>query len=574
MKDIFVKLLGGIEMKKLFLTVLCLALLLNCTVSLTYADTDIIKESPNIKILINGKPSTYKSVPVTLNGRTLLPFREVLNNLGVANDDEHIIWNASQKSVTIIKDSTRIFLKIGSTTAYVNSNPVSIDVPPIIYKDRTYIPARFIAQTLGMKVSWDPVSKSVLLKDESGYNTIKNILSKTHSVMNTLNTYKYKEYGHISISFYDIMISSDIESSGDIDLNKKFLHNDIKSKLTLDDNVESNNSEVYSDSTNMHIFSEDKWTSRNLTSEEKNNVFNFNKLPVDDVLCAGLYVDSTTDSILLKGNIDLRNFTKDFFELQEIAQYSFKNVSTEIYIDKDTYCVNKINMVIDVFSKDLEEGKIDVKLTTLYSDYNTNISFNPPKEISLVPWDLKTSTRPTSTPTQKPAPTPTTKPTSTPTAKPTSPPASPTGLVVKMYNSNTKDVTNFINPFFQLINEGDSDIKLENVKIRYYFTSSSDNSQNFWCDWASMGNKNVTGKFVKDTSKDGYNYYLEIGFSPNSGKIDKGEKIDFKVRFAKKNWSNYSQSNDYSFNNSSNNYVKWNKVTAYIENKLVWGVEP
>jgi hypothetical protein len=37
-----------------------------------------ITENAGIKIVINGKASTYKNIPVTMNGRTLLPLRELL----------------------------------------------------------------------------------------------------------------------------------------------------------------------------------------------------------------------------------------------------------------------------------------------------------------------------------------------------------------------------------------------------------------------------------------------------------------------------------------------------------------
>ena len=41
-------------------------------------------------------------------------------------------------------------------------------------------------------------------------------------------------------------------------------------------------------------------------------------------------------------------------------------------------------------------------------------------------------------------------------------------------------------------------------------------------------------------------YYLEIGF--NNDVIKTGETVECKVRFNKNDWSNYNQSNDYSFN--------------------------
>lgn len=46
---------------------------------------------PQVKININGTIRTYTDVPINANGRTLLPLRAVLVDLGVQNDNDHII---------------------------------------------------------------------------------------------------------------------------------------------------------------------------------------------------------------------------------------------------------------------------------------------------------------------------------------------------------------------------------------------------------------------------------------------------------------------------------------------------
>jgi hypothetical protein len=134
-------------MKKIIFIALLLAIFPAFSILTSYAAGVI--ESPNVKIVIDGKTSKYSSAPIIINGRTLLPFREVLSNLGVQNDDQHIIWNSKDKSVTVTKDSVKIYLKIGSSTAYVNDNPVTIDVSPILHKNRTYIPQGLFRKASG-----------------------------------------------------------------------------------------------------------------------------------------------------------------------------------------------------------------------------------------------------------------------------------------------------------------------------------------------------------------------------------------------------------------------------------------
>ncbi|WP_243467768.1 cohesin domain-containing protein, partial [Acetivibrio straminisolvens] len=65
--------------------------------------------------------------------------------------------------------------------------------------------------------------------------------------------------------------------------------------------------------------------------------------------------------------------------------------------------------------------------------------------------------------------------------------------------------------------------------------------------------------------------YLEISFT--SGSLEAGAHVQIQGRFAKNDWSNYTQSNDYSFKAGSQ-FVEWDQVTAYLNGVLVWGKEP
>ncbi|TYQ17798.1 UNVERIFIED_CONTAM: cellulose binding domain-containing protein [Acetivibrio alkalicellulosi] len=140
-------------------------------------------------------------------------------------------------------------------------------------------------------------------------------------------------------------------------------------------------------------------------------------------------------------------------------------------------------------------------------------------------------------------------------------------------NGNREAQANGINPKFRLTNNDTRDINLADVKIRYYYINDGDKNQNFWCDWSSAGTSNVTGEFFKlPVVKDGADTYLEIGFT--SGTLESNESVEVQVRFSKDDWSNYTQTNHYSFNSSATDYIDWNKVTLYISGELVYGKEP
>lgn len=137
-------------MKKVIASVLTCIIIFLFTFN-TYADGNIT-ENPNIKIVVNGSLKSYSDIPIIVNGRTMLPFREILSDLGVQNDNQHIIWNGYESSIKVVKDSIQIYLKVGSDKAAINGVSEPLDTVPINYKNKAYIPVRFIAQCLQKRV--------------------------------------------------------------------------------------------------------------------------------------------------------------------------------------------------------------------------------------------------------------------------------------------------------------------------------------------------------------------------------------------------------------------------------------
>lgn len=56
--------------------------------------------------------------------------------------------------MTVQKNKKVIFLTVQSSTATINDQTVTLDAPPIIYKGRTLVPIRFIAEALDANVQW------------------------------------------------------------------------------------------------------------------------------------------------------------------------------------------------------------------------------------------------------------------------------------------------------------------------------------------------------------------------------------------------------------------------------------
>lgn len=148
---------------------------------------------------------------------------------------------------------------------------------------------------------------------------------------------------------------------------------------------------------------------------------------------------------------------------------------------------------------------------------------------------------------------------------------------VDFYNNEKTAAINTIYPLFIITNTGTSSIDLSDIKLRYYYTIDGEKEQYFWCDSCYPGNKsNVTGNFVKmGVLKATADYYLEIGFTSQAGTLSPNTSVEVKVRLNKGDWTNYNQSNDYSFNPTASTYTtNWTKVTGYRSGSLIFGIEP
>lgn len=116
-----------------------------------------IFNSNPITIKINNKLLNLKEHPYIENSRVFVPVRFVTEAL----DIDDILWDGNNKSVTLINNTEKINLSIGSNIAIVNERVVSMDAPINLYNNRTYAPLRFISEIFDYNVDWNENNHSV-----------------------------------------------------------------------------------------------------------------------------------------------------------------------------------------------------------------------------------------------------------------------------------------------------------------------------------------------------------------------------------------------------------------------------
>lgn len=161
----------------------------------------------------------------------------------------------------------------------------------------------------------------------------------------------------------------------------------------------------------------------------------------------------------------------------------------------------------------------------------------------------------------------------TPGATAASTSINPSAMTLAYQNGNQNPSSNQIQPALKLTNTGNSPISLTDVTIRYWYTADTSQDQVATCDYATIDCSNVQSRVVKmSPAHPQADTYLEIGFT--GGELAAGANTEIKVRVHKSDWSNYNQSNDYSFAPGVTSYSPAQKIGIYYKGKLISGSEP
>lgn len=141
-----------------------------------------------IGLVVDGQQLVLDVEPQVVQQRTLVPLRAIFEELGAT-----VTWDQATQTARAVKGSDTVQITLNSTTAYVNGEAQTLDVPAMAIDGRTLVPVRFVSEALDAQVDWlqDTQTVRITTADYQGSSTPqqpttlgeKNALSKAHSYL-------------------------------------------------------------------------------------------------------------------------------------------------------------------------------------------------------------------------------------------------------------------------------------------------------------------------------------------------------------------------------------------------------
>jgi hypothetical protein len=350
-----------------------------------------VTEVPDIRIILEGSLVSFKNVPVSVNGSTLLPLREFLVNLGVPDDGNSFRYDPKEKTVEVSYGQISILLYIGKNEAYINNELVVLNAAPVLHKNFTYIPARAVAEAFGKKVVWDSASRSVLICDAEKYEMVKDILKKSNDA--SLKTESFRMNMDVESVTKVGLVKENINITivNEVDKAYKKLHMEFLMKAA---GFEFKSAAYYSDNVAYTLDPlSGSWLRTVYKDDEYDKLFEAQSTSpgVREALCAGLsqIKSENEDEITLSGDVYLADYYQNVLSQQagtagadSVTLPAFDTFDLTIVLDKNTYLIKRMTM--DVSSKEKKDNMTvttEIGVSVRYEDYNGDFGITVPEDV-------------------------------------------------------------------------------------------------------------------------------------------------------------------------------------------------
>ena len=116
----------------------------------------IYDNNDDISVEINGTHIEMSQSPKIIENSTLVPLRDISDALDIAID-----WNEDAKTISVYGQDTTYLLEIDNRTVLSENGTSTLNTAPRIIENKTFVPLRFIAESMGADVVWNDTSKTV-----------------------------------------------------------------------------------------------------------------------------------------------------------------------------------------------------------------------------------------------------------------------------------------------------------------------------------------------------------------------------------------------------------------------------
>jgi cellulose 1,4-beta-cellobiosidase len=140
--------------------------------------------------------------------------------------------------------------------------------------------------------------------------------------------------------------------------------------------------------------------------------------------------------------------------------------------------------------------------------------------------------------------------------------------IIVLYKCGEADLESpMIKPYINIINPSETPFNLKDITVRYFYTKEGASFERYQIEYAVVGSSYVKVAFEKG--------YFDITF-PEADMIIPplgGETGVIQLKIHKQDWSNYDQSDDYSFNPTFTEFSEFGRIALYYQGMKMWGSE-
>jgi hypothetical protein len=115
------------------------------------------------KLVIDGKRVQLDTDPIIRSASVFVPLRGVFEVFKA-----QVTYDKPSQTVRAVRGNNKVVIIIDSNKAKVNGLTQIMPTPAFIYNNRTMVPLRFISESLGCEVRWEPATSTIYIDSKPG----------------------------------------------------------------------------------------------------------------------------------------------------------------------------------------------------------------------------------------------------------------------------------------------------------------------------------------------------------------------------------------------------------------------